>query len=119
MTLNTAALLRTISRKVDQGLGAAADEYADEMRTQLSTPGPAPSRPGQPPHRQSGDLVDAVDTDKGKGEARAGIMDAGQLPKAISLATGYGNRAPRPYVPPTRARADRAALRAFVKEAKL
>lgn len=114
--INTQVFMRRLTKAVDLGLAAAAGEYASTMRAVLAVPGPAPSRPGEAPHRQTGNLQGAVGVDAGPGVAVAGITDRGQWPKAMNLARGT-TMEPRPFVPPTLALGKRAALQAFQRGA--
>jgi hypothetical protein len=54
------ALLRAVRNHMRARNREAAGVLATAYRRRLSTPGPAPSRPGESPHKQSGDGVRSV-----------------------------------------------------------
>lgn len=51
---------QALFRMIDARVGEIAEELADVCRASLSTPYPPASEPGEPPHRRTGGLQNAV-----------------------------------------------------------
>lgn len=112
-------VMAAVEKVVSRGLDKAGRNTASAIRSDLSTPGPDPSPPGEPPHMQSGQLHDAVDHTEpvrvSDGQmTRVGVLDQDQWPKAVRLARGYTgtdkagrtyDQKPRPYLGAVRRRA--------------
>ena len=110
---DSSGVVRSVEAKADKGSKAAAKAIASELtRTLSKSGGGVPSRPGQPPHRQSGALARAVGVAQARAGMQAGIVDASQLTKARVLA------AKRPFVPPTMRRVRGRLMGEFVRAAK-
>ncbi len=124
----TADIVRTMSVRAGRGLEAAGKVLATAMVAELSTPGPAPSQPGEAPHKQSGDLVGAVDVQRVSDTVvRVGVVDPDQHPKAVRLARGFKgtdslgrryNQRPRPYAVPAMRRMNNRLVADFTRGAR-
>lgn len=94
---------RDVRARADRGLQRVGQSVADSLRQVLAVPGPEPSKRGEPPHRQTGALQGAVDFSLvGDSTVRVGIMDEGQMVKAVTLATSLD----RAYLPAAIERVD-------------
>lgn len=110
---DSAGVVRSVTAKADKGSKAAARAIARELtRTLSKSGGGVPSRPGQPPHRQTGALARAVGVAQARAGMRAGIVDSSQLTKARVLA------ASRPFLPPTMRRIRSRLMGEFVRAAR-
>ena len=68
-TWNGDAFLDAIEREYSARLDAAAQVLADKTRELLSVQGPPRSKPGEPSHKDSGDMYDSI-TVRGSGLVR-------------------------------------------------
>lgn len=100
--------LRLVNKEVDRNLKKAGTFIVNELkRNVLNVEGHGePSPPGQPPHKQSGDLVKSIARQRVGNEERVGS----NLPYARRLELGFRgadilgrmyNQPPRPYLRPT------------------
>jgi hypothetical protein len=109
MILRAAPLLAALDDGARSGLLRAAELLARRARAALDRPGPAPSRPGQPPRRQSGRGQAALHAASlpGRRAALLGLHPAGT--HLARLERGTLRVAPRPWLAPT-LRAERQRL---------
>lgn len=86
-----------MGQSIDKLLADVRGEARDKLREVLSTPGPEPSAPGEPPHKQSGDLVESYTFDAAyDGEDVIVTMTPG-VPYADALEYGTSRMLPRPH----------------------
>ena len=93
---------KVVAATAVDALEKAATMLAEHIKETISTPYPPASEVGEPPHRRSGRLHDAVRVVMIKGGfgAKVGIIEDILAPYAVELELGTKRMGPRPFVRP-------------------
>lgn len=92
------AAARAITRRLGSNLPKAADAIVEAARHLIGVQGPPPSEPGDPPHVDSGRLIDSLyaEIDAAGLAARVGSTEE----HAVYTEVGTSRMAPRPWLVP-------------------
>ena len=89
-----------MGQSIDKLLADVRAEGRDKLSEILSTPGPEPSEPGEPPHKQSGDLLESYTFDATYDGETIVVTMQSPLPYADALEYGTDRMAARPHRQP-------------------
>jgi len=99
------AVRKVVASTLNQRLEKTAQMLEDYMKGLLDTPYPPASKAGEPPHRRTGKLKDAithvVTVRDSWGTASIGVMDAADAVYAKFLEVGTVHMSARPFLTPT------------------
>lgn len=109
-----------VAKRIDAGLAAAASEaggaLADHVRMKISRPNPsgaAPSAPGEPPARVSGELLDSVAYEIMETGRGLSVTVGAAASYALSLEYGTRRMAQRPFLRPSLAEMEEEIARIY------
>ena len=109
-----------VAKRIDAGLARAASEaggaLADHVRMKISRPNPsgaAPSAPGEPPARVTGELLDSVAYEVIESDRGLVVSVGAAAPYAQALEYGTRRMAPRPFLRPSLAEMEEEIARIF------
>jgi len=109
-----------IEKRVDAGLKSAGEEagmaLSDHVKVLISRPNPlgeAPSAPGEPPARVSGELMDSVGYEAEMTGKGAAVRVWASAPYALALEYGTRRMAARPFLRPSLAEMEPLIARIF------
>ena len=109
-----------VHARVDAGMASAGEQagqaLADHVRMKLSRPNPsgaAPSAPGEPPARVTGELLDSVAYEVLETEKGLSVTVGTAAPYALALEYGTRRMAPRPFLRPAFAEMEEEIARIF------
>lgn len=102
VTWKGGSMVSMVRSDTNRKLGEASELLVESTKRMLNVPYPPASQPGEPPHKRTGDLQDAVraEVDTRNHTARIGILESSQAPYAVELEIGVGV-APRPFLRPS------------------
>lgn len=94
-----ARITREIRAEMLKRLDQSGRELVTEIERNISSPGPAPSSPGEFPHRQTGGLAGAIGYEIDADKLVLRVAVAGDKERqALALEFGTENAAPRPFL---------------------
>ncbi len=109
-----------IEKRVDAGLESAGEEagmaLSDHVKVMISRPNPlgeAPSAPGEPPARVSGELMDSVAYEVVESDRGLVVLVGASAPYALALEYGTRRMAARPFLRPSLAEMEPLIARIF------
>lgn len=99
LSLKLGEFLKTQRAVAQRNINDVEKLFLDEARKLVGQPGPTPSRPGQPPKRQSGRLQRGIVAQKDL--ARLTLEFRSTAPHSGFLENGTRRMAARPFMKPT------------------
>lgn len=93
------AALAQLNRKLGDNIESAGEMLLEAIKQAISIQGPPASKPGEPPHIESGKLIESWEPEIDRDALVARI--ASDVPHSVYLEIGTDTIEPRPYVAPT------------------